>query len=944
VASDLEQLGPTGFQDLAGALAVAAFGPGVQAMGTGRDGGRDLYHLGPLHWAPKENQPGEVWDGYSVFQVKHKERLDALPGDNARWLQGQIRAELDKWADPQGGRHPIPVGLVFITNVPLSPVPVSGGHDQTLKAIKDYIASLGDASRDIGNGSERKAKYERLSRIRHWRIWDANQIQPMLAGNRDVRQAFPGFFTAADAFAHMLELTGYLAKDDLEAGLRAHARTTLIGDGMIYFDEAGSGNGTGIPLHDVVIDLPMTATDGAESGSVLRHVLDSGERLLKPSLTTRRGPRHIVVAGAPGNGKTTVSKFLVQVYRAATLAGGTDLSSDHRNVISGTDAALSRIQRTLPRHRRWAMRIDLAEYAEEYGLVEDATLINYIAEKVSKRSDLGKISARSLMWWLKRWPWFLVLDGLDEVTEPTVRRRLIQRVTEFVTTAEAEDSDLFVVLTTRPIGYVENIAPTQFERVDLDYLHPDDAVRYGERATRVHLRNDVERIDKVVRQLTIAAQDDNLKLLLRTPLQILIMTIILGAAGRLAPDRFNLFWDYYTTVFKRERDKASSLRRILQEHEQQIQRLHERVGFELQARSEAGERSFATLTHDELRDTTWQVLHDAGFKPAGTDADLLNRILTAATQRLVLIAPRGDAGYGFDVRSLQELMAAMYLSTGPLDSVTQRLRIAAPSPHWRNTVNFAAGHLFSTPQDHQHQAVVELVESVDAQADARLGTIVPVGPRLALDLIEDGMARSLPLWRNRLIRHGLRVLSEPEPQDLLGVTRTLVRFADSGDDQRNIIANGLRDALSGTANERGAAEAVRDLVLAVADEIGARGQTRGLSKVRPHPGVLVTPDPPDGWEDFDAEIETAPSSEETLAATRRAAVALNRIRHEILIDHEDWLAVEAALADRAGAAIINAALQHVVAHEPALVASLRENVLSVVHRAPIGQQLRHHSS
>ena len=95
MAWDLEQLGPTGFQDLAGALAVAAFGPGVQAMGTGRDGGRDLYHPGPLHWAPQENQPGEVWDGYSVFQVKHKERLDTAPGDNARWLQGQIRAELD---------------------------------------------------------------------------------------------------------------------------------------------------------------------------------------------------------------------------------------------------------------------------------------------------------------------------------------------------------------------------------------------------------------------------------------------------------------------------------------------------------------------------------------------------------------------------------------------------------------------------------------------------------------------------------------------------------------------------------------------------------------------------------------------------------------------------------------------------------------------------------
>ncbi|GAA1011421.1 hypothetical protein Aple_059560 [Acrocarpospora pleiomorpha] len=60
----------------------------------------------------------------------------------------------------------------------------------------------------------------------------------------------------------------------------------------------------------------------------------------------------------------------------------------------------------------------------------------------------------ALLSWMKRWPRFLVLDGLDEVTDPTARKR----VTELVTNAEADDCDLFVVLTTRPIGYTENIA------------------------------------------------------------------------------------------------------------------------------------------------------------------------------------------------------------------------------------------------------------------------------------------------------------------------------------------------------------------------------------------------------------------------------------------------------------------------------------------------------
>jgi hypothetical protein len=83
VKYDLQQLGPTGFQDVAAALAVATFGAGVQVMGAGRDGGRDMYYKGPLVWAKTDEQVGEVWDGYTVLQAKHKAELASRPGDNS---------------------------------------------------------------------------------------------------------------------------------------------------------------------------------------------------------------------------------------------------------------------------------------------------------------------------------------------------------------------------------------------------------------------------------------------------------------------------------------------------------------------------------------------------------------------------------------------------------------------------------------------------------------------------------------------------------------------------------------------------------------------------------------------------------------------------------------------------------------------------------------------
>jgi hypothetical protein len=590
-------------------------------------------------------------------------------------------------------------------------------------------------------------------------------------------------------------------------------------------------------------------------------------------------------------------------------------------------------------HRRWPMRIDLAEYVQEGGLSDDSTLLRWIAHKVSRRSNAGEVRPWVLKTWMQRWPWLLVLDGLDEVTEPAVRKRLIERVTEFVNDAEADKCDVLIILTTRPVGYTENIAPAHFERIDLDYLELAEAVRYGDLATKVRLRTDIDRIERVRTRLHKAAEDEALQHLLRTPLQVLILTIIIDGSGHLAPDRYSLFRGYYDTVFRRERDKPAGLHKMLQEYGQQIQQLHERVGFELQVRSEAGDRSYATLTPEELREIAWQVLDEAGFKPSGKDAVLLEKIFDAATKRLVLIAPRGTDGYGFDVRSLQELMATMHLATGPFDGVLQRLRASAASPFWRNTWLFAAGQLFSTPQPHQHEALVGLVETIDENADDRLGHVVPVGPRLALDIIDDGMARSYPKWRDRLIAHGMKVLSEPSPPDLPSITKYLVRFANTGEDQRTAVAEGLRDALGGTPAARETATSLQQLVPAIADEIHAHANMRGLAGVRKRSDATLPPEPVNGWEDFETEIATNPCIEEAARLLHDGAGALRDISAKA-VREEDTTAIHRALDVGPVATGLAAALAHVIGHEQQLVENLQDDVLPGVHRRPIGEQLR----
>lgn len=396
------------------------------------------------------------------------------------------------------------------------------------------------------------------------------------------------------------------------------------------------------------------------------------------------------------------------------------------------------------------------------------------------------------------WPWMLVLDGLDEVTEPAIRKRLIARVTEFVNDAEANHCDMLVVLTTRPIGYTENIAPNHFERIELDDLELTEAVRYGDLATRVRLGNDLDRIERVRKRLRAAARG-------RSP----AAPVADSPAGsdphhhhrRSRPTRPGTATACSvptTTPFSRL--NATSQRDCTRFSKSTVIRSSSCTRLSALSCRYAANQGIAPTPPSPVRNfasSLGRFCTRLGSSPPAKTRRCWIRSSMPPPKARPDCAPR-RRGYGFDVRSLQELMAGMYLSSGPFDDVLVRLRVAAASPFWRNTWPFAAGRLFSTPQRHQHEGVTGLVEKVDDHTPHRLGGMVPVGPRLALDVIDDGMAGSQPRFRDRLLHHGMRVLWEPGPPVVPAITRLLVRFANTGDDQRTVVADRLRDALGAT--------------------------------------------------------------------------------------------------------------------------------------------------
>ena len=253
---------------MAAALAIAEFGPGVQVMGAGKDGGRDMYFEGTLKFGSANDFSAETFTGYTVFQVKHHDKISDLETTNASWLWGEVKKELDAWAewDNKDPRDPLPDQLVFVTNVASPPFRTRAAMTPSARTSRPTASSSttpAATSTIKRQFVDRVQRRKRIAHIKTIRFWDGNQLDALLSTYEGVRHRFDAFLTASDVFTFISELTGNVAVRDSEPVLLDQARTELLSDGLVYFDDAGDRENRGIPVHEVAIDLPVTFPGGA---------------------------------------------------------------------------------------------------------------------------------------------------------------------------------------------------------------------------------------------------------------------------------------------------------------------------------------------------------------------------------------------------------------------------------------------------------------------------------------------------------------------------------------------------------------------------------------------------------------------------------------------------------------------------------------------------------
>lgn len=803
----IDELGPHEFERMVQALLVCDYGPTVRVFGSGKDDGRDATFEGSV---PAEQGAGvaPAWDGYHVFQAKFCER-PRDPRANRDWLLAQVGRELRRWSEAvtKDGRTelkrkgPRPEFYVVVTNVALSGQ-IGGGVDEVEQVIREHAA-------------DPKNRWA----LKDCQVWDRSKVERLLDGHASVRQRFNGLLTVGDVLAALaageMTVPTISLRDSLSL-LEEHARTELTHGGKVKLGEAGQVANERLDLASVAIDLPahiLADEDPTSSVRLLRHVLAVGNRIQRRSVRDETSP-HLLLMGGPGQGKTTIGRILVQTYRAALLVDRPVLTPEVRQIV---DASLERAaQIGLPRiaNRRWPFRVDLAEYASEVAGGPAVPLVTYIARKINELTG-ANFTARNARQWLGAWPWLLVLDGYDEVASAIAREQVARDVTALLETAQTEDADLLVVATTRPQGYGDEL-PQSLHKVGLLNLSREDAIAYATRLTELRLGEGTDKVE-VVERITAAVDDEVTGRLMRTPLQVMILSLLLENRRRPPQDRAALFQAYYDVIYDREVQKKNHLSDVLDNYRPDIDGIHYSVGLVLQERSENSGDFDAAMPTDELRQIIRQRLIDQEHSGPGLDR-LVDDLTRAARDRLVLLAATGQDQVGFELRSLQEYMAAKALTSGPDDVVVGNLKVVAPSAHWRNTWLLAVGTLYRD-KTHLFDQMLQGIRDVDA--DDWLSFLVSIGPRLACDVLDDGVAAKNPRHVRHLVDHALEALSGVN----LGASRlgqVLADQVDLNEMTRTRIVRELERAIAAGPESREAA-------LLVLKELGAKGRTGSLA-------------------------------------------------------------------------------------------------------------------
>lgn len=730
MAYDFNNLSNRDFEQMCQSLIQKIIAPGVTIFGDGPDGGREATFEGKAPYPSALS----AWSGYWVFQAKFKTARTSEDSKDPEWLQSEIIKEVKKY-EIRKSKVRKPDNLIFLTNIILTPAANGGGIDKMRGFIQKITSDFG---------------------IKNVHILSYDDLVSHLNGNRDIATAFSSFILSGDILKQLYELLGKANADNNKVSdfLCRYLEVEFKNNLSSKLEHAGKLTDDKINLEKVFIDLYATEDgripDNLNIEKFVAKIVSVGNIKLNPSLERRS--RYVLIAG-PGYGKSTLSQFLFQIY-AANFIKNVDGA---RNKLKEANDFLEECETVfLIRSTclRIPFRIVLKEYAnwitERSAKGLNYSVVDYLVFCVNKKASINIFTNERIEELLKNLSSIIIFDGLDEVPISSNRKEILDEINLFTDVVlRRVDADALFIATSRPQGYSKDFNNIAYSHLYITDLPNRDCLTYINKLLK-HIEGNLDDAEKYFKILKNASTDPVIGRLMKSPLQASIMTILVKSGGEPSRNKYELFTDYYTIIFRREKQKGVA--KILNEHPTYINAIHYKLGYVLQLSSESKNNPAAYISIDGFRDIVKEYLSFEGLK--NSDINLISElIIEAATLRLIFIEEIQDEKIGFNIRSLQEYFAANYLMQNQPDlRIPEKLRNIASSSYWNNTLMFAIGYLFKHKNyaiDHVESIVEELNGSSEDVFSKSLFSIAKCGSWLSLDILNESIFRGHPKYENK---------------------------------------------------------------------------------------------------------------------------------------------------------------------------------------------------
>ncbi len=465
------------------------------------------------------------------------------------------------------------------------------------------------------------------------------------------------------------------------------------------------------------------------------------ELLVKNSFAKRT--ERLVVEGAPGQGKSTITQYLCQVNRYLLL---------------GRSEELAKVDvRHRPDHARIPFRVDLRDYAAwltgknpfseasngELPLGATAVLESFVSEQVHNVTG-SNFTVDDLNATLKSSAVLIVLDGFDEVADIPIRNRIVSEVSNAHTRISANALSLQIIVTSRPSAFANSPGFPRDEWSGLQILPLTPGVMeiYANRWLDAR---DIEKREasNILAILTQKLHQPHVRELARNPMQLAILLTLISVQGQSLPDRRTTLYDSYIEIFlNRESEKSE----VVRDNRELLVQIHRYSAWILQ--SEAEEKSGSgNISESRLKDVLKNYLSHNDHP-----VELVDKLFSGMVERVVALVSRVQGTFEFEVQPLREYFAARHLydtapyapaSSASTGSKPERFAAIASNFYWLNVCRFYAGCYTSGE-------LASIIDGIDELREKDLFACTGHTAQLAIDILNDHVFSQSPKLARKL--------------------------------------------------------------------------------------------------------------------------------------------------------------------------------------------------